>query len=47
VRVGMPLSESVSVEAALTNIADRNYRIHGSGLDSPGRSALVRLHWRF
>ncbi|MBL8240482.1 MAG: TonB-dependent receptor [Bryobacterales bacterium] len=47
VRAGVPLTESLSVEAALTNIADRNYRIHGSGIDSPGRSAHLRLRWRF
>jgi len=46
-RAGLPLTEQVSVEAALTNIADRNYRIHGSGIDSPGRSAHVQLRWRF
>jgi len=44
---GLPLTEKVSVEAAWTNIADRNYRIHGSGIDSPGRSAHVQLRWRF
>lgn len=43
----IPLAEQVSVEAAVTNIADRNYRIHGSGIDSPGRSAHVQLRWRF
>lgn len=46
-RAGLPLTEQVSVEAALTNIADRNYRVHGSGIDSPGRSAHLQLRWRF
>jgi outer membrane receptor protein involved in Fe transport len=46
-RGGVPLSDTVSVEAALSNLADRNYRIHGSGIDSPGRSARVLLRWRF
>jgi len=46
-RAGFPLSEQLSLEAALTNIADRNYRLHGSGIDSPGRSAHLQLRWRF
>ncbi len=46
-RAGFPLTEMLAVEAALTNVADRNYRLHGSGIDSPGRSAHVQLRWRF
>jgi outer membrane receptor protein involved in Fe transport len=46
-RAGLPLTEMLSVEAAVTNLADRNYRLHGSGIDSPGRSAHLQLRWRF
>ncbi len=46
-RAGLPLNEQVAIEAALTNLADRNYRVHGSGIDSPGRSASLQLRWRF
>jgi outer membrane receptor protein involved in Fe transport len=46
-RAGLPLTETLSVEAAVTNLADRNYRLHGSGIDSPGRSAHLQLRWRF
>jgi outer membrane receptor protein involved in Fe transport len=46
-RAGFPLTEMLSLEAALTNLADRNYRLHGSGIDSPGRSAHLQLRWRF
>jgi outer membrane receptor protein involved in Fe transport len=42
---GMLLGERTSVTAALTNLADRNYRIHGSGVDAPGRSAWIRLRY--
>jgi outer membrane receptor protein involved in Fe transport len=46
-RAGLPLTETLTVEAALTNIADRNFRVHGSGIDSPGRSAHLQFRWRF
>jgi len=46
-RAGFPVNEQLTVEAAATNIADRNYRLHGSGIDSPGRSAFLQLRWRF
>ncbi len=46
-RAGTPITETLSLEAALTNIADRNYRVHGSGIDSPGRSVHLGLRWSF
>ncbi len=46
-RAGIPLTEMLSIEVALTNIADRNFRIHGSGIDSFGRSVHLQLRWRF
>lgn len=46
-RAGVPIGEALAVEAALTNVADRNYRVHGSGIDAPGRSAHLQLRWRF
>ncbi|MDZ4802146.1 MAG: TonB-dependent receptor [Bryobacteraceae bacterium] len=46
-RAGMPLGENWMITAALENVADRNYRIHGSGVDSPGRSAYLSLRWQF
>jgi outer membrane receptor protein involved in Fe transport len=32
-----------TVAAALNNIGDKNYRVHGSGIDSPGRSVMMML----
>jgi outer membrane receptor protein involved in Fe transport len=31
----------------LENLADKRYREHGSGLDEPGRNAILTLDWRF
>ncbi len=47
VRGGIPLSEAVDLIAALENLFDKNYRIHGSGIDAPGRNLFVRIRWRF
>ncbi|MBM3785357.1 MAG: TonB-dependent receptor [Acidobacteria bacterium] len=46
-RGGLPLTESLSLEAAFTNLADRNYRIHGSGIDAPGFGARLAVRWMF
>ena len=44
-RAGVNLTDYLDVTAALTNALDRNYRVHGSGVDAPGRSffASVRI----
>jgi outer membrane receptor protein involved in Fe transport len=44
---GFPLSERLKVSAGMTNLLDRNYRVHGSGVDSMGRSAFVGLQYDF
>ncbi|MEO0652158.1 MAG: hypothetical protein AAFZ65_15905, partial [Planctomycetota bacterium] len=31
----------------LDNLLDKNYRIHGSGFDAPGFSAILSLQWSF
>jgi hemoglobin/transferrin/lactoferrin receptor protein len=46
-RAGVPLGETLSLETGWTNVADRNYRIHGSGIDAPGVSVHAALRWRF
>jgi outer membrane receptor protein involved in Fe transport len=35
------------VTGGVFNILDRNYRTHGSGIDSPGVSAFLGLRFRF
>jgi hypothetical protein len=32
---------------SIANIFDRNYRLHGSGFDSPGFSAIAAWQGRF
>lgn len=46
-RGGFELNENSNVTIILENILDKNYRIHGSGLDAPGINLLVRYSWRF
>lgn len=42
-RGGFQVSESVSVTLALENVTDEDYRVHGSGTNSPGRNAILTL----
>jgi hemoglobin/transferrin/lactoferrin receptor protein len=43
VRGGMDLSERVRVTGAVENLLDEDYRIHGSGLNMPGRNFVLGL----
>lgn len=47
IRSGFPLTERLSMNAAVENLLDRHYRVHGSGIDSPGISAWVGVGYRF
>ena len=46
-RGGWRPSRNSSLTLALENLSDADYRIHGSGVDSPGRSAYLSLRWQF
>jgi outer membrane receptor protein involved in Fe transport len=43
---GLVITPKVRVDLALMNALDRNYRVHGSGVDAPGASVFVRLNVR-
>ncbi len=44
---GWEVSEHLSVTVALENLADRDYRVHGSGTNEPGRNFLVAFDATF
>lgn len=46
-RGGWRPSERTSLTLAVENLADTDYRIHGSGLNEPGRNFIVALDLRF
>jgi outer membrane receptor protein involved in Fe transport len=39
----LALTDHLDLALALTNVFDRNYRVHGSGVDAPGLNAFMRL----
>lgn len=47
IRSGIPIGERWQAMGALENLLDRNYRMHGSGIDSPGFNAYLSLSYRF
>jgi outer membrane receptor protein involved in Fe transport len=44
---GMPLSEHLNVQSGITNVFDRNYRLHGSGVDAPGFNVYLGVRYVF
>ncbi|MFO0982928.1 MAG: TonB-dependent receptor [Planctomycetota bacterium] len=46
-RGGIDVAAGVRLSAALENVFNYRYRIHGSGIDAPGRNAVLSLDWRF
>lgn len=46
-RGSVRLSERLGLDWAWLNLLDKNYRVHGSGLDAPGRNAYLSLRYQF
>ena len=46
-RAGLTLTRDLKATVALMNALDRNYRVHGSGVDAPGRSLFASLSFSF
>ncbi len=46
-RGGMQLTERVQLHFAVMNLLDKNYRVHGSGVDAPGINLFLRLRYSF
>lgn len=47
VRGGYRITDQFRLSAAVENICDANYRIHGSGLNEPGRNLVVAAEFTF
>lgn len=47
IRAGLQVSENLELAAALENITDEDYRIHGSGVNQPGINAIIgaKVSW--
>jgi hemoglobin/transferrin/lactoferrin receptor protein len=46
-RAGGRVREGLHVFVAIENITDKDYRVHGSGLNEPGTNAVIGLDWTF
>lgn len=46
-RGGLQVCEALAVTAALENLTDEDYRIHGSGVNEPGRQLVVTAQLAF
>jgi hemoglobin/transferrin/lactoferrin receptor protein len=44
-RGGWQVNRDLSISAAVENLFDEDYRVHGSGVNEPGRNLVVSLVW--
>ncbi|MGI9192151.1 MAG: TonB-dependent receptor plug domain-containing protein [Chitinophagaceae bacterium] len=47
VRMAYSLTERFTVQGAIENILDRNYRAFASGFSAPGRNVIIALRYRY
>ena len=46
-RTGWRATPSLTLTAALENVTNADYRIHGSGLNEPGRNLILSAAYRY
>ena len=46
-RGGVTVWKDLDLTLALENVADEDYRIHGSGVNEPGRNLVLQAEWTF
>ncbi|MBL8839918.1 MAG: TonB-dependent receptor [Planctomycetes bacterium] len=46
-RTGLEVARATTLTLALENLFNYRYRLHGSGIDAPGRNFITALEWRF
>ncbi|MDA0576863.1 MAG: TonB-dependent receptor [Verrucomicrobia bacterium] len=46
-RAGMAVTQHLALTAAVENVLDEDYRIHGSGVNEPGRNFVLTAECRF
>jgi hemoglobin/transferrin/lactoferrin receptor protein len=44
-RSATTLSDNLHLSAAIENVTDVNYRVHGSGINEAGRNVVLTLEW--
>ena len=47
VSAGMKVQQGATWTVAVDNIGDKDYRVHGSGLNGPGLNVITTLDWHF
>jgi len=47
VRAGWQPTDRIGLSMAVENLADRDYRVHGSGINEPGRNVWLTAEVRF
>jgi hemoglobin/transferrin/lactoferrin receptor protein len=47
VRGGWKITRSITVSGTLENLGNVDYRIHGSGVNEPGRNFIINLDYKF
>ena len=44
---GLAVTRNLDIALALQNITDENYRVHGSGVNEPGRNLVATIIYKF